>query len=49
MLLDYVCQTRLRLGTLPERPLAVKTIVTTEMAAAVAAKYGVELRNVLTG
>lgn len=49
MLLDYVCQTRLRSHTMPQRPVAVKTIVTTEMARAVAQSYGVELRNVLTG
>ena len=36
-----------RSGTLPR--VAVKTIVSTEMAAAVCRKYGVELRNVLTG
>ena len=34
---------------MPKLPVAIKTIVTTEMAAAVAAYYGVELRNVLTG
>ena len=34
---------------MPERPVAVKTIVTTPMAEKVAAHYGVELRNVLTG
>ncbi len=49
LLLDYLCKTRLAAGTMPPRPVAVKTIVTTEMAAAVAQKYGLELRNVLTG
>ena len=49
MLLDFVCQMRIKKGTMPARPVAVKTIVTTEMAAAVAKEYGVELRNVLTG
>lgn len=34
---------------MPKLPVAIKTIVTTEMAAAVAAYYGVEVRNVLTG
>ena len=34
-------------GELP--PVAVKTIVTTEMAVPICKKYGVELRNVLTG
>lgn len=49
LLLDYLCQSRLRAGTMPRDPVAVKTIVTTPMAEAVAAAYGVELRNVLTG
>lgn len=49
LLLDYLCRTRQAAGTMPRRPVAVKTIVTTPMAGAVAAAYGVELRNVLTG
>ncbi|MEG1152926.1 MAG: phospho-sugar mutase [Ruthenibacterium sp.] len=49
MLFDYICKSRLANGTMPQNPVAVKTIVTTEMAAQVARKYGVELRNVLTG
>ncbi|MCH3971357.1 MAG: phospho-sugar mutase [Oscillospiraceae bacterium] len=49
LLLDYVCRRRIALGRMPEKPVAVKTIVTTEMAVKVAKHYGVELRNVLTG
>lgn len=49
LLLDYVCRRRLENGTMPERPVAMTTIVSTGMADAVAAKYGVELRRVLTG
>ena len=49
LLLDFVCQMRLATGTMPKAPVAVKTIVTTPMAARVAAHYGVELRDVLTG
>lgn len=49
MLFDFVCKKRLEHGKMPKNPVAVKTIVTTEMAAAVACKYNVELRNVLTG
>lgn len=49
LLLDFICQRRITLGTMPEKPVAVKTIVTTPMAEAVAKHYGVELRNVLTG
>ena len=48
LLLDYVCSHRRAAGNeLP--PVAVKTIVTTEMAVPICEKYGVELRNVLTG
>ena len=49
LLLDYVCRKRLENGTMPENPVAVTTIVSTDMANAVAKKYGVELRRVLTG
>ena len=49
LLLDFVCRMRQANGTMPERPVAVKTIVTTPMAEKIAAHYGVELRNVLTG
>lgn len=49
LLLDYVCKTRLRLGTMPVSPVAVTTIVSTPMASAVAGRYGVELRRTLTG
>ena len=46
LLLDYICSHR-QLTEL--KPVAVKTIVTTEMAVPICEKYGVELRNVLTG
>ena len=49
LLLDYICRKRLETGTLPQDPMAVTTIVSTDMADAVAADYGVELRRVLTG
>lgn len=49
LLLDYICQKRIANGTMPENPVAVTTIVSTDMANAVAAEYGVELRRVLTG
>ncbi|MBD5093992.1 MAG: phospho-sugar mutase [Subdoligranulum sp.] len=49
LLLDYICRTRAANGTMPARPVAVTTIVSTDMAAPVAAKYGVELRRTLTG
>ncbi len=49
MLLNYVLSQRKALGTLPKNPVAVKTIVTSELAQMVADKYGCELINVLTG
>lgn len=49
LLFDYVCRRRIALGTMPAHPVAIKTIVTTPMAQAVADYYGVELINVLTG
>ncbi len=49
LLLDYICAGRIENGTMPERAVAVKSIVSTPLADAVAANYGVELRSVLTG
>ena len=49
LLLDYLCRQRLQNGAMPETPVAVTTIVSTDMADAVARKYGVELRRTLTG
>ena len=49
LLLDYICRTRTANGTMPEAPVAVTTIVSTDMADPIARKYGVELRRTLTG
>ncbi len=49
LLLDYICAGRIEKGTMPDKPVAVKSIVSTPLADAVAEHYGVELRNVLTG
>lgn len=49
LLLEYICKERIALGTMPKNPVAVKTIVTTNITRAICAKYGVELREVLTG
>ncbi len=49
LLLDYICAGRIENGTMPKNPVAVKSIVSTPLADAVAAHYGVEMRNVLTG
>ena len=48
-LLSYLLEERSARGTLPARPVVVKTIVTTNLAEKIAAKYGAETRNVLTG
>ncbi len=45
LLLDFICANR----KLPSKPVAMKTIVSTKMAEAVAEAYGVEMRNLLTG
>ncbi|MBQ8137602.1 MAG: phospho-sugar mutase, partial [Clostridia bacterium] len=49
LMLDYLCAKRKAEGTMPEAPVAVKTIVTTDMAKRCAEYYGVEMRDVLTG
>lgn len=49
MLTDYILSNRKRLGTLPEKPIIVKTIVTSIMIERLCEKYGCELKNVLTG
>ena len=49
LLLDFICRKRCRTGNMPDKPVAVSTIVSTDMADAVAEKYGVELRRTLTG
>ena len=49
LLLDYICAGRIEKGTMPKDPVAVKSLVSTPLADAVAKHYGVELRSVLTG
>jgi len=49
LLLDYICKGRIESGTMPEKAVAVKSIVSTPLADKVAEHYGVEMRNVLTG
>lgn len=49
LLADYCFLTRLEAGTLPESPVLVKTIVTTQLQAEVAKKYGATCYDVLTG
>ena len=49
LLLDYICSQRTKHNKMPKEPVAVKTIVTTDMAEAIANHYNVKLINVLTG
>ena len=49
LLLDYICAGRIEKGTMPANAVAVKSLVSTPLADAIAAYYGVEMRNVLTG
>lgn len=49
LLIDFIAQARIKNGKMPKDPVAVTTIVSTDMADAVAASYGIEMRRVLTG
>ncbi len=49
MLLEYICHQRIKNGTMPENPVAVKTIVTTDIVNLIGKEYGVEIIDVLTG
>lgn len=49
LLFDYVCRLKQELGRMPQKPVAFKSVVTTDMAKAVGREYGVEVREVLTG
>lgn len=49
LLEDYILREHITTDTMPSNPAVVETIVTTDMAKAVAAHYGVHLIEVLTG
>ena len=49
LLFDYICSLRIKHNKMPKNPIAVKTIVTTDMVKKVAEKYGVHIVEVLTG
>lgn len=49
LLLDYICSQRAKHGRMPEEPVFIKTIVTTELCQQIASSYGVATKNVLTG
>ncbi len=49
LIADYMFSTRRELGTMPEKPAFVKTIVTTELQRLVAERHGVASYDTLTG
>ena len=49
LIAEYILRERTKTGTMPENPALVETIVTTDMAKAVAAEYNTALIEVLTG
>ncbi len=49
LLIDYIITAYEETGTMPPLPYAVKTIVTSEMAAKICAAHNVRMYNVLTG
>ena len=49
MLLEYICEQRIKKGTMPKDPIAVKTIVTTDIVNLLGKEYGVKIIDVLTG
>lgn len=49
LLTDYLLSMKKAAGTLPSRPVIVKTIVTTDLVRKVAEKYNAEIYDVLTG
>lgn len=49
ILIDYILSRKKAAGTLAEKPVVIKSIVTSDMAAQIAESYGAEVVNVLTG
>ena len=49
MLLNFIAQVKKEQGKLPAHPVAVTTIVSTDMVDPIAKEYGIELRRCLTG
>jgi phosphoglucomutase len=49
LLVDYILSQRNQQGTIPPNGVVIKTIVTSEMGAAVAAQYGIPTLDTLTG
>ena len=49
LLLDFICTMRTASKTMPENPVAVRTIVSSKMADRIAEAYGVSMKTTLTG
>ncbi len=49
LLCEYILSSKAKQGKLNNKSVIIKTIVTTELAAAIAKEHGVEIMNVLTG
>lgn len=49
LFLDYILNTRQKLGKMPAKPLVVKSIVTSPIQEAIASHFGVEVKATLTG
>ena len=49
LLLNYICEQKSKHNCIPDNPVLIKTIVTTDMADRIADSYGIRTINVLTG
>ena len=49
LLFDYLLARKAEMGKLPEKPVVIKTLVTTVLAEKIAEAYGAEVINTLTG
>lgn len=49
LMLDYIAKIRTERGSMPKNPVAVTTIVSTDMLDPIAKDFGIEIRRVLTG
>lgn len=49
LMLEYIAERRCEKGAMPERPVAIRSIVTARLADKIAAAYGIEMKKTLTG
>ncbi len=49
LMFNYICKQKTKLGLMPKNPVAIKTIVSSNLVLKIAEKYGVKVLNVLTG